>query len=116
MTDENYDKSLMTPAVKWGNEKEPKKGNLITKACVSLWSPASDCISCTVPSAPSAAVSWPEKQLIVVSTACTQTGHYSPQPSTEWVYVGGCVWICGEVCTTELEVLQDITTALLPLT
>lgn len=41
--------------------------------------------------APSAAVNWPEKLLIVVLTACSQTGHCTPQPSTEWVCVGGSV-------------------------
>lgn len=50
----------------------------------------SDSIS-SVPSAASAAVSWPQKLLIVVLTACSQTGHYSPQPSTERFYVGGSV-------------------------
>lgn len=29
--------------------------------------------------------------LFVVLKACSQTGHYSPQPSTEWVCVGECV-------------------------
>lgn len=88
--------------------------SLITVSCYSLWSVSSDSIS-SVPLAPPAAVSWPEILLIVVLTACSQTGHYSPQPSTDWVCVGGRVWTCGEVYTTELERLQDITTALLPL-
>lgn len=74
--------------------------------CCSLQSTTSP----SVYSVPSSVVNWPEKLLIVVLTACSQTGHYTPQPCIEWVCVGGCVKIWGEVCTTELETLQVIPT------
>lgn len=85
--------------VKLGNEmKEPGKEERDCdekfKKClhsVIMWAvlAPSDSISSVLP-APPAAVNWPEKLLIVVLTACSQTGHYSPQPSTKWVCVGLC--------------------------
>lgn len=58
-----------------------------------------------VPEAPTAAVSWAQ------STAARQD--ITPQPSSEWAgCVGGCVWTHGKVYTTELAVLQHITTVI----
>lgn len=94
MTNEKKDKTLMSPVVKLemkepGKKRRQKDCEEKFKTCHhSLIIARSDSIS-SVPSAPPAAVSWSEKLLIVVLTACSQTGHYSPQPSTEWV----CVWV-----------------------
>ena len=93
---------------RWGDYEDQFKTfhhSFITVACLSEWPAASDGLS-SDPLVPLAEVSWAEELLIVVLTACSQTGHYSPQPSTEMGYVGGRVWLCGEVDTTDLEMLQ----------
>lgn len=48
----------------------------------------------SVSSVPSAAVSCGEKRLVVVVAACSQTGRYSPQPSTRRLAVGERVGRC----------------------
>lgn len=93
----------------WRNCEEKFKtchNSLITEACFSLRSAHSDSIS-SVPSVPSAAVSWPEKLLFVVLPACSQediTLHSSPLSGPVWVgvcdHVGRCTphsWKCSKI-------------------